>query len=793
MTAYLPPMIRFQPLVAGSPLPGGKVYFYAAGTTTPQTAYAADGTTPIINPLVLDANGAGDFRLSESLLYKIDLTTSGDVPVVGWPIDQIGSEAAAALLRTDLASTATDGVGDALIGVKQPFAGAAGRTLHSWILGQDFTPEDFGAVGNGVADDTVAINAGILASGGHAFQFGNKSYLVTTLNVTAANTRLKFGPGTNLINTNTAVDTIVISADGCSIDGAVSGKITGPASWDGTNVSPTYATIKITGNKCRVENLVLVNIRRVGVWAKDVNEFTFTGNLLQGNYPVGQWTGIETVNYGLLLDPGTGAPEGNFRVTNNTFESTVQGIIAANYGGGNDQTTAGINITSNTFMGCWNHGIYLASSYGSVIEANSFVRCQFPIVAEGKYHLVNGNTLYTTATGNQTDITGISMRESIGCMVTNNIIIGDAPSTGSVIAFLNLAGDLLPNSLLNDNTCADNIILVTGGASVPISFGSSNFTTQMNNNTIARNRIVGAGKSNAGLITLVPQAAFAVTASIATNVLTVTASAGNVGVGQLVTGAGVPASTYIASLGTGTGGAGTYNLSTTPGTVASEAMTVTTLSQNNRIIDNDLTLSTTAVAAQNNLIHVQYSNGGEIRGNTVRLAGAATGAVTIYGVYAYTVTGCRIESNNIIADGTAAAIDDGKNILFRGIYEDSPCDTNIVRNNKFLFSATGTAFTNAAVVQSNPGNQTIVKGNTIGGVKNYGVTAAFPLAANNLVVTNANIQTTSIITLTAANADGAKLIAGQGLFVTPAAGNFTITTGDGANGAFAGTFNWLSQ
>lgn len=769
--------------VYGRVEPNASVSVFVSSTGALATIYNAPDplvtpTVPMSNPFYTDANGDYAFAAPDGI-YDIVVQGAGAIEYKH-------------SISISVTATVNPPQDSSQIIYLAPYTGAMART-QAQVNARYFHADDTAAVGDGITDDTAALNAGILGAGGKTFILGNKSYLVTTLNVTVANTILQFGPGTNLINANTAVDTIAITADGCSIDGAVSGKITGPASWDGTNASPTYATIKITGNKCRVENLVMVNIRRVGVWAKDVNEFTFTGNLLQGNYPLGQWTGVETVNYGLLLDPGTGAPQGNFRVTNNTFETTVQGIMAANYGSGNDQTTAGINITSNTFMGCWNHGVYLASSYGAVIEANSFVRCQVPIVAEGKYHLVNGNTLYTTATGNQTDITGISMRESIGCMVTNNIIVGDAPSTGSVIAFLNLAGDLIPNSLLNDNTCTDNTILVAGGASVPISFGSSNFTTQMNNNTIARNRIVGAGKSNAGLITLVPQAAFAITASIATNVLTVTAFAGNVGVGQLITGAGVPSNTYISSLGTGTGGNGTYILSTTPGTIASEAMTVTTLSQNNRIIDNDLTLSTTAVAAQNNLIHVQYSNGGEIRGNTLRLAGAAAGAVTIYGVYTYIVTGCRIESNNVIADGTVAAVDDGKNVTFRGVYEDTSCDTNIIRNNKFLLSATGTGFVGVTVLLSNTGNQTIVKGNTTGAVKNYGVTTAFPLAANNLVVTNANVLTSSVVTLTAADANGAKLIAGQGLYVTPAAGSFTITTGDGANGAFAGTFNWLCQ
>lgn len=65
-----------------------------------------------------------------------------------------------------------------------------------------------------------------------------------------------------------------------------------------------------------------------------------------------------------------------------------------------------------------------------------------------------------------------------------------------------------------------------------------------------------------------------ITASTATNVLTVTAVAyGTLAVGMLIVGTSIPAGTYISSLGTGTGGTGTYNLSTTPGTVGSETMT----------------------------------------------------------------------------------------------------------------------------------------------------------------------------------------------------------------------------
>jgi hypothetical protein len=64
-------------------------------------------------------------------------------------------------------------------------------------------------------------------------------------------------------------------------------------------------------------------------------------------------------------------------------------------------------------------------------------------------------------------------------------------------------------------------------------------------------------------------------ASFATNVMTVSSSglSGTFAVGMYVTAAGVAAGTYISSFGTGTGGAGTYNLSTSPGTISSESCT----------------------------------------------------------------------------------------------------------------------------------------------------------------------------------------------------------------------------
>jgi hypothetical protein len=72
-------------------------------------------------------------------------------------------------------------------------------------------------------------------------------------------------------------------------------------------------------------------------------------------------------------------------------------------------------------------------------------------------------------------------------------------------------------------------------------------------------------------------AAAAFTGAITGNVLTVTSPTGSpLAVGQKITGATVAAATFISSFGTGTGGAGTYNLTTTAGApIGAESMTST--------------------------------------------------------------------------------------------------------------------------------------------------------------------------------------------------------------------------
>lgn len=68
----------------GAVLTGGKLYTYAAGTTTPATTYtSSSGLTAWTNPIVLDAagrvSGSGEIWLANDTAYKFVLADSNDV------------------------------------------------------------------------------------------------------------------------------------------------------------------------------------------------------------------------------------------------------------------------------------------------------------------------------------------------------------------------------------------------------------------------------------------------------------------------------------------------------------------------------------------------------------------------------------------------------------------------------------------------------------------------------------------------------------------------------------------
>jgi hypothetical protein len=89
--AVLAPEPKAQFFAAdGTPLVGGKVYTYAAGTTTPLATFTdASANTPNTNPVILDARGECNLWFTTAASYKIVLKDADDV--LQWTVDNIAT------------------------------------------------------------------------------------------------------------------------------------------------------------------------------------------------------------------------------------------------------------------------------------------------------------------------------------------------------------------------------------------------------------------------------------------------------------------------------------------------------------------------------------------------------------------------------------------------------------------------------------------------------------------------------------------------------------------------------
>ena len=87
----------------GNPLVGGKIYTYAAGTTTPLATYTDAGAgTANTNPIILNSLGQANIWLAPSSSYKFSVFTSADVLL--YTVDNIATPIDYLSLVTSLAS-----------------------------------------------------------------------------------------------------------------------------------------------------------------------------------------------------------------------------------------------------------------------------------------------------------------------------------------------------------------------------------------------------------------------------------------------------------------------------------------------------------------------------------------------------------------------------------------------------------------------------------------------------------------------------------------------------------------
>ena len=237
-------------------LSGGKIYTYAAGTTTPQATYtSAAGVTPHSNPIVLDSAGrvpGGEIWLTDGLVYKFVIETSNGILIGSYDnitgvnsnfvnytvqeevitatagqtvfnlstinytpgtnslsvyIDGVNQYVGDSYLETDsntvtftsgvhvggevkfttAIQTTTGAVNADIVAYDPPFTGGVATNVEA-KLSEYVSVKDFGAVGDGVADDTAAIQAAIDygQTSGQAVYIPASDYLVSSSIVISA-------------------------------------------------------------------------------------------------------------------------------------------------------------------------------------------------------------------------------------------------------------------------------------------------------------------------------------------------------------------------------------------------------------------------------------------------------------------------------------------------------------------------------------------------------------------------------------------------------------------------------
>lgn len=473
----------------GNPLAGGKLYTYAAGTTTPLATYTdSSGGTPNTNPVILDSRGEASIWLGVAS-YKLKLTTAANVEI--WTVDNIVSASVQALANL------SESGGSALVGYLPAGTGAVATTVQA-KLRETVSVKDFGAVGDGITNDTAAIQAAINASYNKTLLIPYGTYLVTGDTLAAAGSIRMMGDAGAVLKLKTSANSDYLLSLNSAADDFVFDNITFDVNQP-TSDAWTNTLVQISAAS---------RVRFIG--CKFINSassaFGGTANNGYGIYLLGAYDNIcvedcyfERHKYGVITEPSStgkditvrnssffemagdgveiNVPTGscdNVLVDGCTFRSLGSNSTARGFGvgasGAVGSTITDLMVTNSSFYACDNQAIHVEDGCKRVVLSHNYIQGCGAAAATSF-----GSGIYVAASV-------ASNRAISDVIIDGNVIVGAAGSDYGIF----VAGAYVLNGLAVIN----NSVSATGNGP-GIVINSANAQATVNNNKVKNSTGVG--------------------------------------------------------------------------------------------------------------------------------------------------------------------------------------------------------------------------------------------------------------------------------------------------------------